>query len=256
MTAANPSRSQHGCSGIVRAHRTSGSRHRRIARARSADRYGARGNGCENRAVRTLAGGARTRLGNARRRGHRGLRSALRSFQAGRGSDIGRWGARAFRPDRHPGEQRRRELGRSRRGARPRLVGKGDAAECRQRLSAEPAGGESLLHPAAIGQYHHHRIHRRAAYRCTHAGRELLRLQGSRVAAHARAGDRVGTARHPRECDLSRILPLEDDAGAAAEDRRLGGCEDLMGAAVYLASAASRHVTGQYIAVDGGASIA
>ncbi len=35
---------------------------------------------------------------------------------------------------------------------------------------------------------------------------------------------------------------------------RLGGETDLMGAAVYLASDASRHVTGQYIAVDGGAS--
>lgn len=37
--------------------------------------------------------------------------------------------------------------------------------------------------------------------------------------------------------------------------RRLGGEEDLKGTIVYLASEASRHVTGQYIAVDGGASI-
>jgi len=37
---------------------------------------------------------------------------------------------------------------------------------------------------------------------------------------------------------------------------RLGSDTDLMGAAVYLASDASRHVTGQYIAVDGGASAA
>jgi gluconate 5-dehydrogenase len=35
---------------------------------------------------------------------------------------------------------------------------------------------------------------------------------------------------------------------------RLGGDTDLQGAAVYLASEASRHVTGQYIAIDGGAS--
>jgi NAD(P)-dependent dehydrogenase (short-subunit alcohol dehydrogenase family) len=37
---------------------------------------------------------------------------------------------------------------------------------------------------------------------------------------------------------------------------RLGNDEDLKGAVVYLASEASRHVTGQYIAVDGGACIA
>ncbi|MEO8346510.1 MAG: SDR family oxidoreductase [Betaproteobacteria bacterium] len=37
--------------------------------------------------------------------------------------------------------------------------------------------------------------------------------------------------------------------------RRLGGNEDLKGSVVYLASEASRHVTGQVIAVDGGCTV-
>ena len=75
-----------------------------------------------------------------------------------------------------------------------------------------------------------------------------------------------GHLRDSRQRDLPGILPLEDVERLAREDRssviertplgRLGGDTDLQGAAVYLASDASRHVTGQYIAVDGGASIA
>jgi NAD(P)-dependent dehydrogenase (short-subunit alcohol dehydrogenase family) len=53
---------------------------------------------------------------------------------------------------------------------------------------------------------------------------------------------------------------LLDKIGAAVIAQtplgRIGNDTDLQGAAVYLASDASRHVTGQYIAVDGGASIA
>ena len=88
--------------------------------------------------------------------------------------------------------------------------------------------------------------------------------KGALVQHDARAGGRMGTIQHQRQRDLPRLLPVEDDEGDARPDlptrvleltplRRLGGDEDLKGSVVYLASEASRHVTGQVIAVDGGA---
>jgi gluconate 5-dehydrogenase len=54
---------------------------------------------------------------------------------------------------------------------------------------------------------------------------------------------------------LSRGLldRIEKSVTARTPLGRLGGEDDLKGAVVFLASEASRHVTGQYIAVDGGA---
>ena len=60
----------------------------------------------------------------------------------------------------------------------------------------------------------------------------------------------------PSKMTGALLEKIEADVIAHTPLGRLGGDTDLMGAAVYLASDASRHVTGQYIAVDGGASSA
>jgi NAD(P)-dependent dehydrogenase (short-subunit alcohol dehydrogenase family) len=60
----------------------------------------------------------------------------------------------------------------------------------------------------------------------------------------------------PSKMASGLLQKIGDSVIAGTPLGRLGDDTDLMGAAVHLASAASRHVTGQYIAVDGGASIA
>jgi len=60
----------------------------------------------------------------------------------------------------------------------------------------------------------------------------------------------------PSKMASGLLQKIGDSVVAQTPLGRLGNDTDLMGAAVYLASAASRHVTGQHIVVDGGASIA
>jgi len=56
----------------------------------------------------------------------------------------------------------------------------------------------------------------------------------------------------PSKMTRGLLAQIEGSVVARTPLRRLGGDEDLKGAVVFLASEASRHITGQVLAVDGG----
>ena len=58
----------------------------------------------------------------------------------------------------------------------------------------------------------------------------------------------------PSKMSAGLLGQIEKMVVAMTPLQRIGGEEDLMGVVVFLASEASRHVTGQYLAVDGGMS--
>ncbi len=60
----------------------------------------------------------------------------------------------------------------------------------------------------------------------------------------------------PSKMSQGLLEKIEKGVIASTPLHRLGGEEDLKGTVVFLACEASRHITGQYVAVDGGACIA
>src|SRR5258708_16218076 len=93
-----------------------------------------------------------------------------------------------------------------------------------------------------------------AYYASKAAALHLTRALASEWGPHGIRVNAISPRFFPSKISTVLLTNISASAIKGTPLGRIGGDTDLMGAAVYLASDASRHVTGQYIAVDGGAS--
>jgi acyl-coenzyme A thioesterase PaaI-like protein len=180
---------------------------------------------------------------------------------------------RAGRPDhrahgrrRHPGEQRRRRLGRAGRGPPGGSLGQGDEPQRPRLFHPQPAHRQAQHDPAPVRPHHQHRLHRRPGRQpARDADPGVQHVQGRGHQLHP-ALARMGQVQHHVNAICPGFFPSkmtkgtlerigEDKLAAHAPLRRLGDDEDLKGTALLFASDAGKHITGQWLAVDGGVSM-
>ena len=190
-------------------------RHRRLARPRPADRRGARRGRRQDHA--DLAQGGRPRGG----RGDLQAKGIDARWIAADASDPAQIAAGRRRddaapgPHRHPGQQRRRHLGRAGRGLPARGLGQGDEPEHPQPLPVRAGGGQGEHDPAPARPHHQRRVDRRPGRLARHEVHRLRHQQGRGGQLHAHAGRRVGRLRHHRQRAGAGLLPEQDDEGRA-----------------------------------------
>ncbi len=171
-------------------------------------------------------------------------------------------------PHRHPRQQRRLQLGRARRELSGRRLAQGDEPQHRRAVLPDARDRPPIDDPAQERQDREHRVDRRALRQSAGMGMETIAYNTSKGAlvqlTRALAAEWGG-----HNINVNAICPgfFPSKMTQVTLDRittsvleltplgRLGGDEDLKGSVVYLASEASRHVTGQVIAVDGGCTI-
>jgi len=119
-----------------------------------------------------------------------------------------------------------------------------------------PRRAGNIIVIASIAALRTH-MHMQAAgyYASKAAALQLTRALACEWGVHGIRVNAICPGFFPSKMSRALLAKIEPAVIAQTPLGRLGGDEDLKGAVVYLASDASRHVTGQYICVDGGASI-
>ncbi len=193
----------------------------------------------------------------------------LRRERRGAGQGAGRRDHGALRQDRHPGQQRRGLFARSRSRTSPTI----DVAVW-DRVMAVNIRGPFLMAKHVVPHMRAQRLRQDHQYRLGHgvprhpADAALRHLEGRGDGVHALALARGRRRRHLRQHAGAGLHALrqrgreQSDATSKARAttrsqrralKRDGYPPDLLGALVFLASSDSDFITGQTIAVDGGA---
>lgn len=121
-----------------------------------------------------------------------------------------------------------------------------------------PAGWGRIINVASVNgiQATDMRLLKNAAYVATkHGVVGLTRQLATEWGVHGITVNAICPGFFPSKMTKSTLDTAGEFVRAATPNGRLGGEEDLKGLAVLLASDASRHITGQAIVVDGGATI-
>ena len=169
-------------------------------------------------------------------------------------------------PHRHPGQQRRRDLGRAGRGLSARGLGQGDEPQHPQPVPVR-AGGRQGQHDPQPPRPHHQRRQRSPAWAAapdvkfiaygTSKGAvvNFTRTLAGEWGAYGITVNALAPGFFPSKMTKGVLAQFgTDKLAAAAPLQRIGDDDDLKGAALLFASAAGKHITGQILAVDGGVS--
>jgi 2-dehydro-3-deoxy-D-gluconate 5-dehydrogenase len=125
-----------------------------------------------------------------------------------------------------------------------------------------PKGGGKIINVASIDGFHPERTV--SIYSISKAGVRMITKAFASELARSTSRSTPSPRAHPHQDDglpLARSVPRREGKGHQATDRvipmgRIGVPDDIVGAAVYLASAASNYTTGAEIVIDGAVLLA